>query len=125
MIPQFESSYFSDALPFVFPRVCGGTDFFMKKRTRRSQNAPHVDVQEWVAGVARRAESQLRNDWTALPMMRHVWTVWQSEHTLSTLSVHEGGAGSALRASASEYIVALQKLHRVLHNGSVGAGHRA
>ena len=29
MIPQFESSYFSETLPFVFPHVCGGPDFFM------------------------------------------------------------------------------------------------
>ena len=125
MIPQFESSYFSEALPFVFPHVCGGPDFFMHKRTRRPPDAPQVGFQEWVAGMARRAESQFRNDWTALPMMRHVLTVWQSEHTLSTLSVHEGGAGSALQADASEYVLALRKLYEVLHNGSVGTGLRA
>ena len=125
MIPQFESSYFSEALPFVFPHVCGGPDFFMQKRSRRSPDAPQVGFQEWVAGMARRAESQFRNDWTALPMMRHVLTVWQSEHTLSTLGVHEGGAGSALQASVSDKIAALVKLYEVLQNGSVGTGHRA
>ena len=46
MIPQFESSYFSEALPFVFPHVCGGPDFFMRKRARRWPDAPQVGFQE-------------------------------------------------------------------------------
>ena len=58
-------------------------------------------------------------------MMRHVLTGWQSEHTLSTLGVHEGGAGSALQASLSDKIAALVKLYEVLQNGCVGTGHRA
>jgi len=125
MIPQFESSYFSETLPFVFPHVCGGPDFFMHKRARRPPDAPRVGFQEWVAGMARRSESQMRNDWTALPLMRHVLFVWLSEHTMSTLSWHDGRAGSALQAEASEYIAAMQKLSEVLINGSVGKGHRA
>ena len=109
----------------MFPQVCGGPDFWLHKRTRRPPDAPRVDFQEWVAGMARRAESQFRNDWTAVPMMRHVLTVWQSEHTLSTLSAHEGGPGSALQAGVSEQIAAMKKLYDVLQNGSVGEGRRA
>ena len=125
MITKFESSYFPEALPFVFPQVCGGPDFWLHKRTRRPPDAPQVGFQEWVAGMARRAESQFRNDWTAVPMMRHVLTVWQSEHTLSTLSAHEGGPGSALQAEVSDKVVALQYLCDVLQKGCVGRGHRA
>ena len=44
---------------------------------------------------------------------------------MSTLSWHDGRAGSALQAEASEYIAAMQKLSEVLINGSVGKGHRA
>ena len=44
---------------------------------------------------------------------------------MSTLSVHEGRAGSALQAEVSEKVVALQELYVILHNGFVGKGHRA
>ena len=44
---------------------------------------------------------------------------------MSTLSWHDGRAGSALQAEVSEYIAAVQKLSEVLINGSVGQGHRA
>ena len=44
---------------------------------------------------------------------------------MSTLSWHDGRAGSALQAEVSEYIAAVQKLSEVLINGSVGKGHRA
>ena len=110
MVPQFETSYFSEALPFVFPQVSGGPDFFLGKRTRRSPDAPWVSPQEFVAAMARRAESQFRNDWTGVPVMRHVAHVWQSEHTMSTLSAHEGRAGSALNADISEKILAMKKV---------------
>ena len=106
--------------PFVVPRARGGPDFFPRERAGRPPNAPRVGVQEFVAGMAQRAESQMRNDWTAVPAMRHALSVWLSEHTMSTLRAHEGGAGSALRVGASEFVVALQELYEVLHDGSVG-----
>ena len=122
MIPQFETTYFAEVLPFVFPRVCSGPDFWPDKRPRRPDDAPLVSPQEFVAGCARRAESQFRNDWTAVPAMRHVLHSWQAEHTMSTLSAHEGRAGSALAAECSEKIAAMKKLYEVLHKGSVGQG---
>ena len=57
MKPQFEISYFPEALPFVFPRVCGGPDICQRKRTRCPPDAPAVSPQEFVAGTARRAEA--------------------------------------------------------------------
>ena len=83
-----------------------------------------MSVQDFVAGIARRAESQCRNDWTAVPLMRHVEFVWTAEHTMSTLSPSEGRAGSALNAEVADKITALQKLYDTLWHGSVGTGSR-
>ena len=72
-IDQWNGKYFSQVLPFVIPRMVSGPDYDPLRRwRRRCDDAPHVSVQSFVAGFARRVEASCRVDWSALPMMRSV-----------------------------------------------------
>ena len=51
---------------------------------------------EFTRGFARRVESQCRNDWTALPIVRGVHFKFQAEHTMSTVAPFLGKRGEQL-----------------------------
>jgi hypothetical protein len=71
LIPQWHSKYFSQILPFVIPFMVSGPDFEFatgKLRWRRKDfgdhlEAPWVSASTFLAGFARRCESQCRRDW--------------------------------------------------------------
>ena len=103
--------------------MVSGPDFFPDQRWRRKHpEAPWVTPDEFIGGVARRIESQCRNDWTAVPVMRSVGFKWKAEHTMSTLTSLGGKAGAALNTSIADKITALQNLYTHLHKGSIGTG---
>ena len=85
MIDQWNSQYPSLAWPFTLPFQCGGPDlargYQRSCSTRRIRGtsmdveahpSPPVEFSKWVAGLARRVEAQVRNDWTFIPGMRNV-----------------------------------------------------
>ena len=85
LIPQWHGKYFAMILPFVIPYMVSGPDFEFGNITRRWRRgslgdkdserflpAPWVSASKFVAGFARRVESQCRRDWNALPIMRTV-----------------------------------------------------
>ena len=77
---QWESKYFSQVLPFVIPRMVSGPDFRPEDKWRRHANTPVATPQEFNRGMARRVEGQIRNDATALPIIRSVCYKWAVEH---------------------------------------------
>ena len=76
---QWHSRHFAEIMPFVFPFMTSGPDYTFyqqKERWRRGKmqesEAPWVTPIEFVAGFARRCESQTRRDWSALPIIRSI-----------------------------------------------------
>ena len=117
-INQFCPKYFSQVLPFVFPQMVSGPDYFPDQRWRRTHpDAPWVTPDEFIAGMARRAESQFRNDWTAVPIMRSVGFKWKAEHTMCPATYFQAQNKAATKTDAKDYIKALQNLYHHLHHG--------
>ena len=122
-ILQFCTKYPAQVLPFVFPHMVSGPDYFPDQRWRRKHpDAPWVTPDEFIGGIARRIESQCRNDWTAVPMMRSVGVKWKAEHTMSALTPFHARPGAATNTEARDLITALQNLYEQLHKGSVHTG---
>ena len=79
---QWESKYFSQILPFVFPRMCSGPDFAPEKhKWHRSDDSAVVTPMEFTKAIARRIEGQIRHDFTAVPIIRSVCYKWMVEHS--------------------------------------------
>ena len=80
LIPQWHAQYFSQILPFVIPYMVSGPDYtFFEQATRWRRRdvggylpAPWVTAAKFTTGFARRCESQCRQDWSALPIIRSV-----------------------------------------------------
>ena len=122
-IPQYESKYFSQILPFVMPYMCSGPDFFPNRRWRRLfSDAPIVTPQAFLANFGRLVQAQCRSDWSALPIMRNVVFRWTAEHTMSQVTSIVGKRGSAANTEVSSLIQAAQNLYKKLHEGFVGSG---
>ena len=131
LISQWESKYISQVLPFVIPFMVSGPDYTFHsndRRWRRQQRgeeleAPWVSACKWTAGFARRCESQCRQDWTALPIIRSVnfRHAVETGNTMVTVPVW-WKRGSGLKPSAEEYVAMAQKLCQVLWQGHVRYG---
>ena len=122
-IPQWESKYLSQVMPFVIPYMVSGPDFNPAKRWRRNfETAPWVSPRAFATSFGRRVEAQCRTDWTALPLVRSVVFQWEAEHTMSAVTRFTGKLGSATDTYASALIAAAQTLYDKLHNGFVGTG---
>ena len=68
---RWNTEYTSMALPFVIPRMVSGPDYPKRPRWRRVyDDAPEVTPTEFLRGLARRAEAQIRNDQAAIPIAR-------------------------------------------------------
>ena len=122
-IPQWESKYFSQILPFVVPRMVSGPDYYPDRRWRRtSEDAPFVSVQAFTSGFARRVEASCRTDFVALPIIRSVAWKHTAEHTMVSAGSFYGKRDSATETSAAEYIRAAQNVAHHLHHGFTGTG---
>ena len=103
-INQFCTKYFSQVLPFVFPQMASGPDYFPDQRWRRKHpDAPWVTPDEFIGGMARRAESQFRNDWTAVPIMRSVGFKWKAEHTMCPATYFQAQNKAATKTDAKDF----------------------
>ena len=109
-------------MPFVIPRMVSGPDYFPEDRWRRHEKAPLVSSSEFTRGFARRVESQCRNDWTAVPIVRSVHFKFQAEHTMGTVAPFVGTKGKNNASMANEYIEAAQVLQKQLWSGHTGHG---
>ena len=80
LISQWEGKYISQILPFVMPFMVSGPDYEFHNKTNRWRRrdvpgmpvAPLVSAAKFTAAFARRCESQCRQDWNALPIIRSV-----------------------------------------------------
>ena len=98
--------------------MVSGPDYFPDQRWRRTHpDAPWVTPDEFIAGMARRAESQFRNDWTAVPIMRSVGFKWKAVHTMCPATYFQAKSKAATKTDAKDFIKALQNLYHHLHHG--------
>ena len=104
-LPQWHSRYFSQILPFVMPYMVSGPDFTFYENSSRWRRrdksghlpAPWVSPATFLAGFSRRCESQCRQDWNALPIMRSVCFKYYVETGGSLCSApFKGRRGSAI-----------------------------
>ena len=117
LVSQWESKYFSLILPFVIPRMVSGPDFRPENKWRRLETSPLVSPKEFIRGMARRIEGQIRNDATAVPIMRSVLYKWSVEHSSSMIVPYIGHQGRPSSVIATEMVKAAQGLYRALWQG--------
>ena len=133
LISQWESKYISQILPFVIPFMVSGPDYSFHDKTNRwrrrddprfqNQIAPLVSANKFTSAFARRCESQCRQDWNALPIIRSVNFRYAVETGNTMVSVPLWWKrGSAVQLSAQEYANMVKKLCEVLWNGHFRAG---
>ena len=90
-IPQWQSKYFSQILPFEIPRMVSGPDFPRTPRWRRQGQWGEDNYAAWVTptaslrAFARRVELQTATSWTAVPIVRSVWYRHYIENQSSAL----------------------------------------
>ena len=130
-IHQWEGKYFSQILPFVIPFMVSGPDFEFyqqKKRWRRRDvagpnsaeflPAPWVSASRFLAGFARRCESQCRQDWAALPIMRTVTFKYTVETAGSLFQApFRRQHGRVMDTTATQIIQDAKALCHALWNG--------
>ena len=114
---QWESQYFSQILPFVIPRMVSGPDFRPEDKWRRLEDSPVVSPMEFNRGMARRIEGQIRNDATALPIIRSVCYKWAVEHASNMVVPYMGRRDRPSSVIATEMVRAAQGLYRALWQG--------
>ena len=131
LIPQWEPKYISQVLPFVIPFMVSGPDYAFHdhdSRWRRRDKpdmltAPWVSANQFTAGFARRCESQCRQDWNALPIIRSVNFKYAVETGNTMVTVPQWWTrGSAVRLSAKEHVQMAKKLCHVLWHGFIRYG---
>ncbi len=90
-IKQFNSLYPSQVLPFTFPYMVGGPEYFCRTEDSRRNysfelrgdyydqfklsvlpKCPKVPSRLWTAGIAHRVEAQILADWVAIPALRNL-----------------------------------------------------
>ena len=114
LISQWESKYISQILPFVIPFMVSGPDYSFHEKTNRwrrrddprspNQIAPLVSANKFTSAFARRCESQCRQDWNALPIIRSVNFRYAVETGNTMVSVPLWWKrGSAVQLSAQEH----------------------
>ena len=118
LLSQWESKYFSLILPFVIPRMVSGPDFRPEDKWRRLKTSPVVSPQEFLRGMARRVEGQIRNDATAIPIMRSVCYKWTVEHASNMVVPYIGHRGRPNSVIATEMVKAAQGLYKALWQGT-------
>ena len=111
------------ALPFVIPRMVSGPDYPRRPRWRRVyDDAPVVTPTEFLRGLARRVEGQIRNDHAAIPIARSNWFQYTIESSNSVLAPYKGLKGQPQADLANELIKAATELHYCLQHGATGKG---
>ena len=115
---QWESKYFSQALPFCIPRMVSGPDFKPGDKWRCGVDSPLVTPMEFNRGMARRIEGQIRNDATALPIIRSVCYKWSEEHAGNMLVPYLGQRDRPGSVIATELVRAAQVLFAALWKGT-------
>ena len=124
-VDHWKSESFARIMPFVITRMVSGPDYDEDRRWRRTfVDAPFVHPDEFMRGFARRIELQVRQDTTAVPIVRSTWFRWTAEHTASVLWHYKGHRGKPLSEVANELIDAMTGLHHKLWYGFVGQGKR-
>ena len=117
---QWESKYFSQILPFVFPRMCSGPDFNPDKlKWHRSDSSAEVTPVEFTKAMARRVEGQIRNDFAAVPIIRSVCYKWMIEHASTMIIPFCGQRDRPGSIIASDLMKAAQKLCETLQKGTI------
>ena len=70
-VDQWKSEYVAQAFPFTFSRPVGGPQYGDEiPARRRFEDSPLVSSSQFTRGMAHPVESQFRNDWSCLPLLR-------------------------------------------------------
>ena len=94
-----------------------GPDFRPDDKWRRFVDSPVVTPFEFNRGMARRIEGQIRNDATALPIIRSVPYKWAVEHASEIVVPYTGQRNRPGSVIASEMVRATQGLYKALWQG--------
>ena len=122
-LPTWHTSYTSQALPFVIPRMVSGPDYLNEQRWRRVyDDAPEVSPTEFMRGFARRVEAQVAHDMTAIPIVRSNWFQYTLQKTGAFLAPYAAKRGEPENNTANEFIEAAKSLFKHLHKGTTGSG---
>ena len=119
---QWESKYFSQVMPFAIPRMCSGPDFRPDDKWRRHANAPVVTPQEFNRGIPRRIEGQIRNDATAVPIIRSVCYKWAVEHASNLVVPYMGQRDRPGSVIATEMVQSPHALYNTLWQVAITYG---
>ena len=99
------------------PRLVSGPDFRPEDKWRRLEDSPVVSPQEFNRGMARRVEGQIRNDATAVPIIRSVCYKWVVEHASNMVVPYAGNRDRPGSVIATEMVKAAQGLYKALWQG--------
>ena len=122
-IPQWETKYFSQILPFVMPYMASGPDYHPHQRWRRNfEGVPFVSPEVFAATFGRRVEWQCRADRAALPIIRSIAFQWKAEHTMALPMRLYGVSGAATKTASKVFTDAAQSLYAKLRTGFMRTG---
>jgi hypothetical protein len=132
LISQWENKYISQVLLFVILFMVSGPDYSFHNKTNRWRRrddprwdvvAPLVSASQFTAAFARRCESQCRQDWNALPIIRSVNFRYAVETCNTMVSVPLWWKrGSAVQLSAQDHASMVKHLCEELWNGHIRYG---
>ena len=97
--------------------MVSGPDFKPEAKWRRDENSPNVTPMEFNKGLARRIEGHIRNDFTAIPIVRSVCYKWAVEHSGQMLVSYSGERNRPASVIATEMVQAMQGLYTTLWKG--------
>ena len=126
MVKQWHPKYFSMILPFTIPYMVSGPDFafyhkdlrWRRKSFGNHMEAPWVAPWHFVAGFARRCESQCRQSWNALPIMRSTIHKFAVEAAGMMCSApFKGKLGDLTNMKAKDWIQMARQLSETLWKG--------
>ena len=98
--------------------MVSGPDFRPEDKWRRLEDSPVVSPMEFNRGMARRIEGQIRNDATALPIIRSVCYKWAVEHASNMVVPYMGRRDRPGSVIATEMVRAAQGLYKALWQGN-------
>ena len=135
-VKQWNSLYVAQVLPFTFPYMTGGPEYFNRSEESRRNfqfdpvgeyyeqfnltrlpGCPKVSSLSWTRAMAHRVEAQILADWTAIPIMRNLAFRHQMYVRPSLKFQHGIETADALAAQARELCDAACQLYHKLWHG--------
>ena len=134
MLPQWEGQYPAIAFPHTLLWQCGGPDYARawlsgaqkagRRRANVSENEigyrPAINMGDWLAGLTRRVEHQVRSDWLFIPGMRNIYFRFLGI-TARLGSIVKKYSEETSSAFTQRLTTAVKGLHDILAKGYYGS----